>query len=62
MSRPCLWGLACGGEQGVRDVLTILKDEFDKGMGMTGVASVSEIDSTCVTTQEQLIRFAQERL
>ncbi|XP_054420728.1 2-Hydroxyacid oxidase 2 [Pteronotus mesoamericanus] len=43
LGRPILWGLACKGEQGVEEVLNILKDEFHTSMALTGCRSVAEI-------------------
>lgn len=37
MGRPALWGLACGGEDGVKSVLSIIKNELDSVMGLTGM-------------------------
>ncbi|XP_036894724.1 hydroxyacid oxidase 2 isoform X2 [Sturnira hondurensis] len=36
LGRPVLWGLACKGEHGVKEVLNILKDEFHTSMALTG--------------------------
>lgn len=43
VGRPVLWGLACKGEHGVRDVLDILKSEFRTSMALTGCRSVAEV-------------------
>ncbi|KAM6438386.1 2-Hydroxyacid oxidase 2 [Rhynochetos jubatus] len=43
IGRPALWGLAYKGEEGLRDVLRILQDEFRLSMALAGCASVSEI-------------------
>jgi isopentenyl diphosphate isomerase/L-lactate dehydrogenase-like FMN-dependent dehydrogenase len=43
IGRPALWGLAVGGEAGVRKVLNILREEFDIAMGLAGCRSVGEI-------------------
>ena len=44
LGRPILWGLAVDGEQGVRDVLDIVRHEFDVAMALAGCCSVDEID------------------
>ncbi|XP_004689650.1 PREDICTED: hydroxyacid oxidase 2 [Condylura cristata] len=44
VGRPVLWGLACKGEHGVKEVLDILKDEFRTSMALTGCRSVAEIN------------------
>ena len=43
IGRPYVWGLAAGGESGVRDVLGNLVAEFDLTMGLAGCRSVAEI-------------------
>jgi len=43
VGRPVLWGLAVDGEEGVRDVLRILIEEFDLAMALAGCASVDDI-------------------
>src|SRR5579875_220816 len=42
--RPVLWGLAVAGEQGVRDVLSLLRAELDCAMALCGCNSVGGID------------------
>ncbi len=48
VGRPALWGLAVGGEDGVADVLRILRDEFENAMALCGCGSVAEITSALV--------------
>ena len=36
IGRPALWGLTFGGQNGVKTVLTILKNEFDNSMALSG--------------------------
>ncbi|XP_028608827.1 hydroxyacid oxidase 2 isoform X1 [Grammomys surdaster] len=43
LGRPILWGLACKGEHGVKEVLNILKAELHTSMTLSGCRSVSEI-------------------
>jgi 4-hydroxymandelate oxidase len=43
VGRPAAWGLAVGGEQGVVDVLEILRFEIANAMLLSGVRSVREI-------------------
>ena len=43
LGRPILWGLAVNGEQGVVDVLSLLRDEIDLAMCLCGCRNVSEI-------------------
>ncbi|XP_073906754.1 2-Hydroxyacid oxidase 2 isoform X2 [Castor canadensis] len=44
VGRPIMWGLACKGEEGVEEVLNILKTEFHTSMTLTGCRSVAEIN------------------
>jgi 4-hydroxymandelate oxidase len=43
IGRPAIWGLAVGGEDGVRDVLRLLGDEFHMAMALAGCRSTAEI-------------------
>jgi len=40
VGRPVVWGLACGGEQGVYEVLSLLRDELVLAMKLCGVPSI----------------------
>ncbi|XP_048391517.1 hydroxyacid oxidase 1 [Stegostoma tigrinum] len=48
LGRPILWGLAYQGEEGVCDVLQMLKDEFKLSLALAGCRSVKEIDKSLV--------------
>jgi isopentenyl diphosphate isomerase/L-lactate dehydrogenase-like FMN-dependent dehydrogenase len=48
IGRPYLWGLAAAGEDGVRDVLRILRDELLLAMALSGRPSIASIDRTLV--------------
>ena len=43
VGRPVLWGLAAGGADGVRAVLTGLQDELQHAMGLAGATRVAEL-------------------
>lgn len=43
VGRPCLYGLAVGGAQGVAHVLRLLRDEFEMTLALCGCRSVSTI-------------------
>jgi lactate 2-monooxygenase len=43
LGRPYVWGLAAGGEQGVRDVIRNMRGDFDLTLGLAGVASVRDL-------------------
>ena len=49
VGRPYVWGLAAGGEAGVREVLENLLAEFDLTMGLAGVTSTAEIGPDTLT-------------
>jgi isopentenyl diphosphate isomerase/L-lactate dehydrogenase-like FMN-dependent dehydrogenase len=44
VGRPWMYGLAAGGEQGVRTVLDLFQREIDVSMALLGVRSVSELE------------------
>jgi len=43
IGRPVLWGLAVGGEAGVRAVLDLLAEDVDRAMALAGCRTVGEI-------------------
>jgi lactate 2-monooxygenase len=49
LGRPYVWGLATGGEAGVREVIRNFRADFDLTLGLAGCASVSEIGRNSVT-------------
>lgn len=48
VGRPILWGLAARGEQGVREVLQILRREMEETMLLLGCPKVSQLDPSFV--------------
>jgi lactate 2-monooxygenase len=46
IGRPYVYGLAIGGEQGVRDVLTNILAELDLTLGLLGCTSISDLRLT----------------
>jgi 4-hydroxymandelate oxidase len=48
IGRPYLWGLAAGGEAGVRRVIELLRAEIDCAMAQCGQADVKKIDRSLV--------------
>jgi 4-hydroxymandelate oxidase len=48
IGRPILWGLAVGGESGVRDVINIYQNELDLAMALSGCAKLSDINNNLV--------------
>jgi lactate 2-monooxygenase len=49
LGRPYVWGLAAGGEDGVREVIRNLRADFDLTMGLAGVSSLRDIGRDNVT-------------
>ncbi|MCE7010522.1 alpha-hydroxy-acid oxidizing protein [Kibdelosporangium philippinense] len=43
VGRPVLWGLAARGEDGVTEVLELLRAEIDRALALTGCASAHEV-------------------
>jgi 4-hydroxymandelate oxidase len=43
IGRPVLWGLATDGQVGVEHILTLLREEFDLAMMLSGCATVDDI-------------------
>jgi isopentenyl diphosphate isomerase/L-lactate dehydrogenase-like FMN-dependent dehydrogenase len=43
IGRPILWGLAVQGEQGVKNILNILKKEFQLAMNLSGCVNIEDI-------------------
>src|SRR5579859_4011141 len=46
IGRPYVYGLAVGGAKGVERVISILRDELERSMALTGRRSIAEIDAT----------------
>ena len=46
IGRPFLWGLGAAGAEGVERVVTILRQEFEMAMALTGRASLAAIDKS----------------
>jgi 4-hydroxymandelate oxidase len=52
VGRPIIWGLCHAGENGVLQVLEILRSEIDSAMGLCGCASVGEISRDLIGSLE----------
>ncbi|CAO1326559.1 unnamed protein product [Diamesa hyperborea] len=48
VGRPALYGLACGGQSGVENIINILKKEFDLTLCNSGVRRIEEISKEMV--------------
>ncbi len=51
IGRPQLWGLAVGGEAGVRHVLDIYRREIDRVMGLMGASTVRDLGPHCLSSR-----------
>ncbi len=49
IGRPIFWGLAAGGEEGLRGVLGILRDELESTMGLCGIPDVGSMDRSLIS-------------
>ena len=54
IGRPVLWGLAHSGEEGVTNVVKLLKDEFNLAMALSGCVTIADIKPSMVRTAHQL--------
>ncbi|XP_038253876.1 hydroxyacid oxidase 1 [Dermochelys coriacea] len=48
IGRPIIWGLVYQGDEGAKEVLQMLKEEFQLAMALSGCQSVKGIDTTLV--------------
>jgi isopentenyl diphosphate isomerase/L-lactate dehydrogenase-like FMN-dependent dehydrogenase len=48
VGRPCLWGLASAGEQGVTRVLEMLRQELTLAMALCGCPNLRAVDRTLI--------------
>ncbi|MFD8088515.1 alpha-hydroxy acid oxidase, partial [Kitasatospora sp. NPDC059722] len=49
IGRPAFWGLATGGEAGVRRVLDLLHDELEHTLALLGRPRLADLDRSAVT-------------
>jgi isopentenyl diphosphate isomerase/L-lactate dehydrogenase-like FMN-dependent dehydrogenase len=48
LGRPYAWGLAVGGEAGVRQVIKSFLAELDLSMALLGLTAIDQIDRSCM--------------
>ena len=58
IGRPVIWSLAAAGEAGIRNVLQMLRDEFELTMALSGCRSLKEITRNHVVTDWETPRAA----
>src|SRR5262249_42377830 len=51
LGRPYCWGLAAGGEQGVREVLLNLLADFELTLGLAGCSACAELGPELLVEQ-----------
>ncbi|WP_171259952.1 alpha-hydroxy-acid oxidizing protein, partial [Acinetobacter baumannii] len=56
IGRPVVFSLAAEGEAGVRNVLKMLRDEFELTMALAGCCSEKEINRNYIQTEADMIR------
>jgi 4-hydroxymandelate oxidase len=49
------WGLAVNGEEGLRHIIQILRDEFESTMGLCGKPDIASIDRSVIGTVSPLM-------
>ena len=49
VGRPVMWGLAVGGDEGIRTMFEILTGELASAMNFVGVSSIGDIERDMVT-------------
>ena len=52
IGRPYIYGLALGGAKGVERVISILRDELERAMALTGRRSIAEIDASVLWREQ----------
>lgn len=55
IGRPAIYSLCYKGEEGVRQMLQMLKDEFSSSMALCGCTSVTDIKTTVVVMKKSLL-------
>ena len=55
VGRPILWGLALGGEDGVRHVLELLRAELSLDLMLCGLSSPAEIDRSLLVPADRVM-------
>lgn len=50
IGRPYLYGLAVGGEEGVRRALSLLMQELDRAMTLSGVSNVNQVERSMIAS------------
>ncbi|MDP6451712.1 MAG: alpha-hydroxy acid oxidase [SAR202 cluster bacterium] len=59
IGRPMFWGLAVNGEEGLKHIIEILRDEFESTMGLCGKPDIASIDRSVIGTVSPLVSLPQ---
>lgn len=59
--RPYIYGLALGGEEGVKHVLRALCGEVVVGMHLAGLRSLEEVDRDILVRDDELFQGSDRR-
>ncbi|KAJ7515315.1 hypothetical protein O6H91_22G010400 [Diphasiastrum complanatum] len=62
VGRPVVYGLATDGEAGVRNVLQLLRDEFELAMSLAGCTKLSEISRSHIQIGNEKSKLSISRL
>ena len=62
IGRPIFFGLAVGGEEGLRQVLQILKDELHSTLGLCGRPDIDSVDRSVIGTVSPLQSLFQPNI
>jgi isopentenyl diphosphate isomerase/L-lactate dehydrogenase-like FMN-dependent dehydrogenase len=57
LGRPIIWGLTCGGHEGVRKVLDLIRNEFLITMKLCGCTNVNEINEDFIRVKHNFAKF-----
>jgi 4-hydroxymandelate oxidase len=57
IGRPIYWGLAVGGEDGVRHVLELLREEIARDLMLCGLTSPEEVDGSLLVAANGRIDY-----
>ncbi|NWH66708.1 HAOX1 oxidase, partial [Geococcyx californianus] len=55
IGRPLIWGLVYQGEEGAKEILQMLKEEFRLAMALTGCRRVKEIGRTLIRRHQEFL-------
>ena len=56
IGRPVVYGLAAKGEDGVRKVIDMLKNELELTMGLSGCSTIDDITRNHVRTESERLK------